>query len=120
MSHLRTRGLLASVFLLGALAGCGAPPDDGVTEQHEEALSSSCGAQSDPSCVGLTLSAVCEGTGHCRRDPDYATACDCVVPAPPPPTSWCYCAGGTPIGSACPHGGTCHIVLGGQMAGCTC
>lgn len=105
-------------LLLWFAIGCGAAPEGTATE--EAALTSGCNAQSDPSCVGSALGATCESTGKCRRDPDYSGACDCVVPAPPPPVSGCHCSDGTAVGSACRIGGTCRPVLSGQIFYCAC
>jgi hypothetical protein len=114
------RLLMISLCALG-LAACGMPSEQPESaEAAEAALTGGCNGQSDTSCLGLTVGASCESTGHCRPDPDYHGACDCIVPAPPPPPPTCHCADGSTVGNACHLGGTCHYVLTGQILYCSC
>jgi hypothetical protein len=109
---------LGFLIVLGLLAGCGAPPE---VDVEESALTASCNNKSDSSCVGASVGAVCESTGHCRPDGEVHGACDCIVTSPPPPSG--CCADGSSPGQVCHLNGftgTCHVVILGQIAGCTC
>ena len=109
---------MRAMMLLFSLAGCGNLSQS--IDEGNAALGGACNGQSDPSCVGLPQGSVCEGTGKCRLDPDYAGACDCIVPVTqPPPPPPCTCSGIAP-GQSCGWGRTCHIVTTGMILYCAC